>query len=58
VNGDGRLDLIVTFDVSKTGLAVGDTQTVLRGELLDGSLLEATEPANVVATNKPGKGRK
>jgi hypothetical protein len=58
VNGDGRLDLIVAFDVGKTGLAVGDSTAVLRGELLDGTLLQAVDVINVVASNKPGKGRK
>lgn len=54
VNGDGLLDLVIYFDVSLTGLKEGDTEAILRGELLDGSLLEAVDVVSVFASTKGG----
>jgi len=42
VNHDGRLDLVVSITVSKTGLVVGDTQAYLSGLLLNGQMIEGT----------------
>jgi hypothetical protein len=58
VNGDGRLDLVAYFDVSLTGLAEGDSSATLRGELLDGTLIEAVDVVNVTVSTKPGPGKK
>ena len=36
VNGDGRLDLVLHFNVQDTGITCGDTAVVLTGTTLDG----------------------
>jgi hypothetical protein len=36
VNGDGRLDLVVDFEIEKTGFRVGDTRGYLTGRFLSG----------------------
>lgn len=36
VNGDGRLDLVIQVEQSKTGLQIGDTLAKLTGSLLNG----------------------
>lgn len=56
VNHDGRLDLVVTFVVSRTGLQVGDTQAVMKGTLTDGTAFESFATVNVIASSKHGKG--
>lgn len=47
VNGDGRLDLVVSFVTSKTGLTVADTQAVLTGNLVTGAEFESVGPVKV-----------
>lgn len=59
VNGDGVLDLLVTFDVAKLGLTGADAgksiPLTLRGSLSDGTLFEGAEPVNVISTKKSGR---
>lgn len=52
VNGDGRLDVVVRFELEETGFQVGDTEGILRGSTLDGRLIEARQ---YVSIKKPGK---
>ena len=47
VNGDGRLDLVATFDGGAAGFQIGDTAGLLRGRLLDGSPLEGVDRVTV-----------
>jgi hypothetical protein len=56
VNHDGRLDLVVSFVTSRTGLQVGDAQAVLEGKLTDGTAFESFATVNVIASSKHGKG--
>jgi hypothetical protein len=54
VNGDGHLDLVVEFDIDKTGFQVGDTEVtfgILTGNL-DGVAFSAQD---VVRVKSPGK---
>src|SRR6185503_16072636 len=48
LNGDGRLDLVATFDTALTGLKVGDTVGILRGFLLDGDEIVGTQTIRVI----------
>ncbi len=52
-NRDGFTDLVVRFDMDATGIAAGDTQTCLTGELLDGTLFEGCDSVQVFAS--PGR---
>ena len=52
VNGDGRLDLVVTFEIDRTGFLVGDTVGILKGRTNDGRLFEAQQ---FVTIKRPGK---
>jgi hypothetical protein len=52
VNGDGRLDLVVEFDIDETGFQVGDTEGILTGQLLDGTAFSASD---AVSVKSPGK---
>jgi hypothetical protein len=56
VNGDGLLDLVVYFETTKTGFEVGDTEATLKGQLLDGTLIEGTSDVEVKTSSKGGKG--
>lgn len=56
LNGDGLLDLAVTFDVAKMGFQMGDTFGNLRGLTLDGDEILATQSVRIVAS--PGGGPK
>jgi hypothetical protein len=47
VNHDGRLDLVVWFDVDDTSFRVGDTSATLYGTLLDGTPIVGTGPVRV-----------
>lgn len=59
VNGDGVLDLVVSFDVADLGLTTADVgksvPLTLRGSLSDGTLFEGSESVNVVSTKKNGR---
>lgn len=48
VNGDGLLDLVCHFTTSKTGFQSGDTQGVLRGQLIDGTPIEGRDSVRIV----------
>lgn len=52
VNSDGRLDLVVYFKPSSTGLTTSSTEATLQGQLLDGQVFSATSPVTV--TNSKG----
>jgi hypothetical protein len=54
VNGDGRLDLVISFDTSDTGLKAGDTKLQLAGKLTDGELFRLEQIVQVVASHKGG----
>jgi hypothetical protein len=57
VDGDGRLDLIVQSDTEAAGFAAGDTQAVLKGRLLDGTMLEGLVAISVEdSSNRRGNG--
>ena len=43
LNGDGRLDLLLGFEVNKTGFQAGDTVGILTGQLLDGTAFSAED---------------
>jgi VCBS repeat-containing protein len=47
VNHDGRLDLVVWFDVDDTNLRVGDTSAILIGRLKDGTSIFGTGPVRI-----------
>ena len=48
VNGDGLLDLICHFTTTKTGFQSGDTQGVLRAQLIDGTPIEGRDSVRIV----------
>ncbi len=52
INQDGRLDLIATFDLDRTGLSKHDTQAILRGTTFDGQSFEATDAVNFLPTRR------
>ncbi|HEY2251159.1 MAG TPA: cadherin domain-containing protein, partial [Planctomycetaceae bacterium] len=52
VNGDGRLDLVATFDVSAAGFKIGSTVGILRGLALDGDDIYGTQSVQIVDTGK------
>jgi uncharacterized delta-60 repeat protein len=43
VNGDGRVDLLLQYDVAKTGIDPGDTQACLTGRTTDGVAIEGCD---------------
>jgi TolB protein len=43
VNGDGRPDLLLTYETSQTGIDLGDTQACLTGETFDGVEVEGCD---------------
>jgi hypothetical protein len=52
VNGDGRLDIVVTFEIEKTGFQVGDALGTLTGRTLGGEAFIATD---LVTIRNPGR---
>ncbi len=53
INRDGRLDVIATFDLDRTGLSANDTQAILRGTTIDGQTFEATDAVNFRRFGRP-----
>lgn len=53
VNGDGRKDLVLLFDVKATGLFAGDTSLALKGRLKDGTDFVGTTPVTVQTKSDP-----
>ena len=51
-NSDGLLDLVAYFDVSKTGLLVGDTVAILGGRLTSGASFLISSPVWVVSSKR------
>jgi VCBS repeat-containing protein len=49
VNGDGRLDLVVTVDGKKTGLSTGDTQAFLKADDANGAEYVLADKVNVAS---------
>ncbi|HEX2964727.1 MAG TPA: hypothetical protein VHO84_03030, partial [Syntrophorhabdaceae bacterium] len=43
INGDGMVDLILHFRIRDTGIECGDTSTILKGETVDGELIEGSD---------------
>jgi hypothetical protein len=43
VNGDGRLDLVVEFEIERTGFQIGDVRGILRGRMRNGQQFEAED---------------
>jgi uncharacterized delta-60 repeat protein len=52
VNGDGRLDLVVSFETEETDFQPGDTKGILTGQLLDGTSFSA---GDTVSIKSPGR---
>ena len=52
VNSDGFLDLVAYFDMSKTGLLVGDTVAILGGRLTSGASFLISSPVRVVSSKR------
>jgi hypothetical protein len=48
VNGDGRLDLVLHFNVQDTGITCGDTVVVLTGTTLDGQPFSGVDSIQTV----------
>ena len=48
VNGDGRLDLVLTITTSATGLVAGDTLVKLTGQTTAGLALAGQSAVNVL----------
>ncbi len=47
-NGDAFLDLVCHFDTQKTGFQCGDTEGLLRGQLLDGTPIHGSDAVKIV----------
>ncbi len=43
VNGDGRLDLVVRFELEKTGFQIGNSEGILTGKTLTGKALRGSD---------------
>lgn len=52
VNGDGLQDLVLWSDTQAAGFAEGETQAVLRGRLLDGTIIEGVVAVSVTDTSR------
>jgi len=47
-NADGFLDLVCHFDTQTAGFACGDTEGILRGQLLDGTPIDGSDAVKIV----------
>ncbi|MFC2173719.1 hypothetical protein ACFLU6_14000 [Acidobacteriota bacterium] len=54
VNRDGVLDLVVRFDTEKAGFQPGDWLGILKGLLIDGTLVEEEGTCEATPINIPG----
>lgn len=48
VDGDGNIDLVVHFRTPETGIACGDTEATLTGQLFDGQPVEGSDTITTV----------
>ena len=48
INGDHLKDLICHFYTKKTGFQCGDTEGILKGQLLDGTLIEGSDSVRII----------
>ena len=52
VNGDGLPDLVCHFLTRMAVFQAGDTEGILRGQLLDGSLIEGTDSVRIITNTR------
>ncbi|MGB5441372.1 MAG: hypothetical protein WBN57_01895 [Gammaproteobacteria bacterium] len=53
VNKDGLGDLLLRFNIRETGIACGDTETRLIGEIFNGQSITGTDSIETVGCNNP-----
>jgi hypothetical protein len=47
VNGDGRLDLVAEFEVSRTGFQLGDTKGIITGRMRNGAAFTGEDEVEI-----------
>jgi IgA Peptidase M64 len=55
VNGDGRRDMVVRFEIQDTGIKCGDTFAFLTGQISNGPSIIGSSPIQTVQCSKPNK---
>jgi probable HAF family extracellular repeat protein len=53
LNGDGKDDMIVHFDVEDLDPTLIDGEAIIRGELMDGTLIQGSDSVNIVRDECP-----